>query len=76
MSKVLPSICRPLLVGLVCLFASSGAFAYIDPNAGGLLFQLLAPVIAAIVGVWMVARRWLVDTVRRLLRRKGPQDSQ
>ncbi|MDL5032881.1 hypothetical protein QRD43_13280 [Pelomonas sp. APW6] len=76
MPKVPPSVCRSLLVGLACLLASPGAFAYIDPNAGGMLFQLLAPVIAAVVGAWMVARRWLVDAVKRLLRRKNPQDPQ
>ena len=70
------SACRTLIAGLACFFASSGAYAYIDPNAGGMLFQLLAPVFAAIVGVWMVARRWLGDAVKRLLRRKGPQDAE
>ena len=74
MLKVPPSVCRTLVVGLACLVASSGAHAYIDPNAGGMLFQLLAPVIAAIVGAWMVARRWIVDAVKRLLRRKDSQD--
>ena len=28
-------------------------FAYIDPNAGGMLFQLLAPLFAAIIGCWV-----------------------
>lgn len=74
MFKVPSSVCRPLLVGLACLFASSTACAYIDPNAGGMLFQLLAPVIAAIVGAWMVARKWLADAIKRLLRRKDPQE--
>lgn len=74
MPRVTSSACRTLLVGLACLLASSGAFAYIDPNAGGMLFQLLAPVFAALVGAWMVARRWISATIRRLLRRKGDQE--
>lgn len=76
MSKVPSTVCRTLIVGLACLFASSGASAYIDPNAGGMLFQLLAPVLAAIAGAWLVARRWLGEAIRRLLRRKDSQDPQ
>jgi hypothetical protein len=40
------------------------AYAYIDPNAGGLLFQLLAPVLAAVVGGWLFLRRWIAETAR------------
>lgn len=32
------------------------AFAYIDPNTGGMLFQILAPLIAAITSAWLFAR--------------------
>lgn len=49
----------------LCLYPSS-AMAYIDPNAGGMLFQLLAPVFAAIVGVWLFLRRWIADLARRM----------
>lgn len=45
------------------------ALAYIDPNAGGMLFQLLAPVFAAVVGAWLFLRRWIVEAVRALWRR-------
>ena len=41
------------------------ARAYIDPNAGGMLFQLLAPLLAAIVGAWLFLRRWLADLFKR-----------
>jgi len=57
------------------------ALAYIDPNAGGLLFQLLAPLFVAIVGGWLFLRRWIADAARRLWRRitgraspSGPND--
>lgn len=53
----------PLLAVLVLLPAP--AFAYIDPNAGGMLFQLLAPLFAAVVGGWLFLRRWLSAVVRR-----------
>lgn len=47
----------------------ASAWAYIDPNAGGLLFQLLAPLFAAAVGAWLFLRRWIADLLRRLWRR-------
>lgn len=46
-----------------------GAWAYIDPNASGMLFQLLAPLFAAIVGAWLFLRRFIADQLRRLWRR-------
>ncbi|MFN7695263.1 MAG: hypothetical protein ACK5O3_14605 [Burkholderiales bacterium] len=52
---------------LVC--TALPAQAYIDPNAGGMLFQLLAPLFAAAVGVWLFLRRWIAETCRRLWRR-------
>lgn len=52
-----------LLLGLLCC---EPAMAYIDPNAGGLLFQLLAPLLAAVVGGWLFLRRWITYQVRRL----------
>ena len=42
------------------------AMAYIDPNAGGMLFQLLAPVFAALIGAWLFLRRWIADLARRV----------
>jgi hypothetical protein len=63
---------RPLLL-LIGLFAlllhPAPAYAYIDPNAGGMLFQLLAPVFAAAVGAWLFLRRWIAETVRNLWHR-------
>jgi hypothetical protein len=58
-----------LLAVAALLWLPLDALAYIDPNAGGLLFQLLAPVFAALVGVWLFLRRWIADAVRRAWRR-------
>ena len=58
-----------LLLLVAALLAPTCAHAYIDPNAGGLLFQLLAPVFAAIVGAWIFLRRWITETARQLWRR-------
>lgn len=58
-----------LLAIIAALCLPPPAWAYIDPNAGGLLFQLLAPVFAGIVGVWLFLRQWIAAQVRRLWRR-------
>ena len=60
---------RPALLFTLALLLPSSAFAYIDPNAGGLLFQLLAPLFAAVVGGWLFLRRWISEQLRRLWRR-------
>jgi hypothetical protein len=54
---------------MVSLLHHNVAYAYIDPNAGGLLFQLLAPVFAAAVGAWLFLRRWIAEAVRNLWHR-------
>lgn len=64
---------RPFFaVALLALVISSPAYAYIDPNAGGMLFQLLAPVFAAIVGAWLFLRRWIADLARRVWQKFFP----
>jgi hypothetical protein len=57
------------LLALLWLAVAGPAHAYIDPNAGGMLFQLLAPVMAAAVGAWLFLRRWIADMARRAWRR-------
>jgi hypothetical protein len=55
--------------GLALLVLSTlpaSAFAYIDPNAGGMLFQILMPVFAAIAGAWLFLRRWIAACFIRL----------
>ena len=47
--------CR--LSALVLLVVPLECHAYIDPNIGGWLFQLLFPVLVAIGGAWMVLRQ-------------------
>lgn len=54
---------------VLCLAFTGPAQAYVDPNAGGMLFQLLAPVMAAVVGGWLFLRRWISDLARRAWRR-------
>jgi hypothetical protein len=58
----------------IVLLCPASAWAYIDPNAGGMLFQLLAPLIAAVVGAWLFLRRWLADLFKRGWRRLTGRD--
>lgn len=58
-----------LFTVVLLLVLPGSAWAYIDPNAGGMLFQLLAPLFAAVVGGWLFLRRWITEQVRRLWRR-------
>lgn len=57
----------------LCVFPTP-AMAYIDPNAGGMLFQLLAPVFAALIGAWLFLRRWIADLFRRMWARITGRD--
>jgi len=63
------AVLRSVLLLLALLGVIAPAQAYIDPNAGGLLFQLLAPLFAAAVGAWLFLRRWIAEHCRRLWRR-------
>ena len=58
-----------VLIAMLVLLQPIPAWAYIDPNAGGILLQLLAPLFAAVVGGWLFLRRWIADLARRLWRR-------
>ncbi len=60
---------RLFAIAMLSMAICGPANAYIDPNAGGMLFQLLAPVFAAVVGAWLFLRRWIADLAQRLWRR-------
>ncbi|MES2353781.1 MAG: hypothetical protein V4568_05115 [Pseudomonadota bacterium] len=57
----------------ICLLPLD-CYAYIDPNAGGFLFQLLFPVLVAIGGVWTVFRQRIIALWNRLFRRGGKRE--
>ena len=38
---------------LVVLLTPLPALAYIDPNTGGMIFQILAPILAMITSAWL-----------------------
>ena len=64
------------LLALLMLALPLPALAYVDPNAGGLLLQLLAPLLAAIAGGWLFLRRAIADWCRLIWHRltgRSPQ---
>ena len=55
----------PLLAAIAALLASPHAHAYIDPNIGGWLYQLLFPLLIAIAGAWAVLRHKIAQFFSR-----------
>jgi len=45
--------------------------AYIDPNAGGMLFQIFFPIIIFIGGVWLFLKRKIYALFKKIF---GPKD--
>lgn len=56
---------------LLTAFVSFPAFAYIDPNTGGMILQMLAPIIAAIAGAWLFAKDYIRRLWGRIFRRRS-----
>lgn len=60
-----------LLICLLAVYPDRAAQAYIDPNTGGWLFQLLFPLLVAITAGWSYLRRAVTLGVDVVLRRLG-----
>ena len=56
---------------LLVFFVPLPASAYIDPNTGGMILQMLAPIIAAVAGVWLFAKDYIRRLWGRLFRRRS-----
>ena len=56
------------LAAAIVLALTVPAIAYIDPNAGGLVFQILMPLFSAVWGIYLLLRRWLSRKIRELWR--------
>lgn len=61
---------------LSTLALPSVAWAYIDPNTGGMIFQMLAPILAAIAGAWIMAKDYIKRTFFRLIGREPKAESE
>lgn len=55
-----------LLATLVACVPLQSAFAYIDPNSAGSLYQFLFPLLIAIGGAFAALRRIIMQAVSRL----------
>ena len=55
-----------MLSGLISIMLAEPAYAYIDPNMGGLLFQILAPILLAIAAAWSLLKTKLTAFIRWL----------
>ena len=62
-SKVFCVISSVICITIV--FSASDCYAYLDPSAGGWLYQLLFPVVVAISGAWVVLQRHIRELWRR-----------
>src|SRR5690242_17200510 len=52
-------VSRGLILAIVLFFATTvDAQAYVDPNAAGLLFQILTPILAVVAAGWAALRLW------------------
>ena len=49
------------------------ALAYIDPNTGGMIFQVLAPILAMITSAWLFLRDRIKAVFYRIRRMIFPQ---
>ncbi len=49
-------------------------YAYIDPNAGGWLFQMLFPILVAIGGLWSIFRQRIGALWDRIFRRNDKRE--
>ena len=59
-----------LLVAVAALVSGMPeAYAYIDPNVGGWLYQLLFPLLIAIAGAWAVLRHKIAQFFSSFARR-------
>ncbi|MGQ0621353.1 MAG: hypothetical protein ACT4QA_15750 [Panacagrimonas sp.] len=61
---------RTLFLFVSVLAMPTAAWAYIDPNTGGMILQMLAPIIAAIAGAWLMAKDYIKRIFFRLIGRE------
>lgn len=60
-----------IAVFMLMAFFANDANAYIDPNTGGLLYQILLPLIVAVTAGWRHLRLVVTRLLHRLTGRSG-----
>ena len=58
---------RPWALLLVLVAVAAPAYAYIDPNSGGLLFQLLTPIFVVVAAALAFAKRQIAHAWTSLI---------
>ena len=69
-----------LLISAAVLAAPSIAFAYIDPNTGGYVFQMLLPIATAVAAAFLFFKRHILNFFSRVgsmmpWRKKAKEDA-
>ena len=68
-ARIKLQVCDQLCLAIaIVLVQTVPANAYVDPNAGGLIFQILMPLLSGIWGIYLLFRRWLSRNIRELWR--------
>ncbi|GFO63843.1 hypothetical protein [Geomonas paludis] len=63
------SLWVPALALALVALTRTDAHAYIDPNTGGYVFQVLFPIISGIAAAFVFCRDGIVKLVRKIFRR-------
>lgn len=58
-----------LLAAAAFILGQDDAYAYIDPNVGGWLYQLLFPLLIALAGAWVALRHKIGEIFSNLAKR-------
>ncbi len=53
---------------LAVLFHPEPSYAYVDPNLGGIIYQIFFPVLMALLALWVFVRNRFLALIRRLLK--------
>ena len=57
-----------IIITIITLLGiTTPAYAYIDPNAGGLLFQILTPLFAILAVALTTARQWVSRKISKII---------
>jgi hypothetical protein len=65
-----------LMVLLIVLGLPGQADAYVDPNTGGYIFQILFPIVSAIVAAFLFFKSQIVNMWKKVVGRvRRPKDS-
>lgn len=62
---------RIFLVGVCAVSIPVTAYAYLDPNTGGILYQIAFPIIVAVAATWKFLKIFIAKLISKLLKLFG-----